>query len=160
MKPSLPMPNRLANGALGALPVVVCLAFSTQANTRVAWLATGPAMIGFAVLAVRGYRLGVTHEHSRLVIRGYLRTRVIDRAHITQITDFPAVRWTADNGRRRWTPLTALMTSPGEMATTRLRKDRALSKLRAWARREDVHGTKRPRKAARPSAEAVLTRAR
>ncbi|MDX3071195.1 hypothetical protein [Streptomyces sp. MI02-7b] len=132
------MPYRLASGFLGAFPLAPCLAFATEANTPAAWLATGPAMIGFAALAVRGYRLGVTHEHSRVVIRGYLRTRVIERARITQITDFPAVRWTAGNGRRRWTPLTALMTSPGEMAASRLRKERALKKLRAWARRADV----------------------
>ncbi|WP_234425832.1 hypothetical protein, partial [Streptomyces kebangsaanensis] len=94
----------------------------------------GLAVIGFAVLAVRGYRLGVTCEHSRLVIRGYLRTRVIDRERIMEITDFPAVRWTVRNGRKRWTPLTAFMTSPGEISATRLHKDRAIGKLRQWAR--------------------------
>lgn len=126
--------NRLANSTLGAGPAVGFLVYATQAETAVARLAAGAAVIGFAVLAVRGYRLGVTCEPSRLVIRGYLRTRVIGREHITGITDFPAVRWTARNGRRRWTPLTAFLTSPGEVAATRRRKERALRKLRQWAR--------------------------
>ncbi|GED89286.1 hypothetical protein TNCT6_63710 [Streptomyces sp. 6-11-2] len=126
--------NRLANSSLGVVPAVACTAYATQADTAVARLAAGLALIGFAVLAVRGYRLGVTCEHSRLVIRGYLRTRVIDRERITEITDFPAVRWTARNGRKRWTPLTAFMTSPGEISATRLHKDRVIGKLRRWAR--------------------------
>lgn len=126
--------NRLANSGLGAVPAVACIAYATQADTAVARLAAGLAVIGFAVLAVRGYRLGVTCEHSRLVIRGYLRTRVIDRERIMEITDFPAVRWTVRNGRKRWTPLTAFMTSPGEISATRLHKDRAIGKLRQWAR--------------------------
>ncbi|QTE01204.1 hypothetical protein S1361_28000 [Streptomyces cyanogenus] len=127
--------NRLANSGLGAVPAVGCIAYAVQADTAVARLGGGLALIGFAVLAVRGYRLGVSCEHSRLVIRGYLRTRVIDRQRITEITDFPAVRWTAPNGRKRWTPLTAFMTSPGEIPATRLHKDRGIRKLRQWARR-------------------------
>ena len=132
MEQSLATQNRLANSGLGAVPAVVCSVYLAQANTAVAQLAASLAVIGFAVLAVRGYRLGVTYEHSRLIIRGYLRTRVIERGRITQITDFPAVRWTARNGRKRWTPVTAFMTSPGERPATRLRKDRAMRKLRQW----------------------------
>ncbi|MFF9126188.1 hypothetical protein ACF09J_23275 [Streptomyces sp. NPDC014889] len=126
--------NRQANTGLGAVPAVACIAYATQADTAVARLAAGLAVIGFAVLAVRGYRLSVTYDQSRLVIHGYLRTRVIDREGILEITDFPAVRWTARDGRKRWTPLTAFMTSPGEISATRLYKDRVIRKLRQWAR--------------------------
>ncbi|MFD5472536.1 hypothetical protein [Streptomyces sp. NPDC127105] len=134
MEQSPATPNRLANSGLGAVPAVACLAYATQADTGIARLAAGLAVFEFAVLTVRGYRLSVTHEHSRLVIHGYLRTRAIDRELITEITDFPAVRWTARNGRKRWTPLTAFMTSPGEISTTRLHKNRVIRKLRQWAR--------------------------
>ncbi|WP_435285308.1 hypothetical protein [Streptomyces bacillaris] len=106
-----------------------------QADHGVLRFAAGLVVIAFAVLAVRGYRLGVTCEHARMTVRGYLRTRVIDRERISEVTDFPAVRWTAPSGRQRWTPLVALRTSPGEFPATRLRKEHAVSKLRRWARR-------------------------
>ncbi|MEV8049104.1 hypothetical protein [Streptomyces bacillaris] len=127
--------NRLANSCLGVVPAVAGIAYAAQADHAVSRLAAGLAVIAFAVLAVRGYRLGVTCEHARMTVRGYLRTRVIDREHISEVTDFPAVRWTDRTGRARWTPLVALRTSPGEFPATRLRKEHAVSKLRRWARR-------------------------
>ncbi|MFI0966283.1 hypothetical protein ACH4S8_33545 [Streptomyces sp. NPDC021080] len=93
------------------------------------------AVTGLAVLAVRGYRLGVTYEHTRITVRGYLRTRVIDRERITEVTDFPALRWTTHDGRRRWTPLTAFLTNSGEFAATRTDKERSVERLRQWVRR-------------------------
>ncbi|MFJ4847825.1 MULTISPECIES: hypothetical protein [unclassified Streptomyces] len=136
MEPSLSTPNRLANGGLGAVPAVAALVYATQAGGTLSRLVATAAAIAFAVLAVRGYRLDVTYAHTRMVVRGYLRTRTVDRARVTDITDFPAVRWTAHNGRSRWTPLTALMTSPGGTSATRLRKERALVRLRQWPRRD------------------------
>lgn len=127
--------NRLGNSILGVVPAVVSIAYTAQADRGMLRLVGSLAVIGFGVLAVRGYRLGVTYEHSRMMVRGYLRTRVIDRERISEITDFPAVRWTARNGRKRWTPLTVFMTSPGEFSATRLPKERAISRLRQWARR-------------------------
>lgn len=127
--------NRLANSCLGVVPAVAGIAYAAQADHAVSRLAAGLAVIAFAVLAVRGYRLGVTCEHARMTVRGYLRTRVIDREHISEVTDFPAVRWTDRTGRARWTPLVAFRTSPGEFPATRLRKERAVSRLRRWARR-------------------------
>jgi hypothetical protein len=127
--------NRVANSSLGAVPAVVGIAYAAQAGTGSARLTACFAAIGFTVLALRGYRLGVTCEHSRMVIRGYLRTRVISRERITEITDFPAVRWTAHTGGQRWTPITAFMASSGEFSAARLRKDRATTQLRRWAGR-------------------------
>ena len=102
--------GRLANSGLGAVPAVAGVAYAAQASTSFARLAACFAVVGFAVLAVRGYQLGVVCEHSRMVVRGYLCTRVISRERITGITDFPAVRWTAHTGGKRWTPITAFMT--------------------------------------------------
>ncbi|CAM5471966.1 hypothetical protein [Streptomyces aurantiogriseus] len=126
--------NRLANSSLGATPAVVGIAYAAQASTGIERLAACFAVSGFAILAVRGYRLGVTCEHSRMVVRGLVRTRVIARERITEITDFPAVRWTTQAGKTQWTPITALVTSSGEMSATRLHKERAIGKLRRWAR--------------------------
>lgn len=92
------------------------------------------AVVGFVVIAVRRYRLGVRCRQTTLVVRGYLRTRVIARENITGITDFPAVRWTTHGGRRRWTPITAFMTSTGEISASQIHKERALGTLRRWAR--------------------------
>ncbi|MFF5535699.1 hypothetical protein ACFY71_25000 [Streptomyces cinerochromogenes] len=126
--------NRLANSILGAGPAAGGVAYAVRADDVLSRLAACLAVIGFAVIAIRGYRLGVRCEHATLVIRGYLRTRVIARESITGITDFPAVRWTTHRGRKRWTPITAFMTSTGEISATRLHKERALGKLQRWAR--------------------------
>lgn len=127
--------NRLGNSSVGVIPAVAGIAYTAQADRGVLRLAASLAVIGFGILAVRGYRLSVTCEHSRLLVRGYLHTRVIDRQRISEITDFPAVRWTARNGRKRWTPLAAFMTSSDESSATRFHKERAIRRLRQWARR-------------------------
>jgi hypothetical protein len=129
------MSNRLANSSLGAVPAATAVAYAAQAGTGFSRLTACFAVIGFAILAVRGYRLGVTCERGRLSIRGYLHTRVITRECITEITDFPAVRWTPRTGSKRWTPITAFMTSPSEASATRLHKAHATRKLRRWAGR-------------------------
>ncbi|WP_392972008.1 hypothetical protein [Streptomyces sp. LN245] len=140
MEETLPTRNRLANSGLGVAPAVVGLAYAVQAERGAPRLLAVLAVLGFAALAVRGCRLGVTYDHSRITIRGYLRTRVIDREHIKEVTDFPAVRWTARNGRERWTPLTAFLTNTGEFSTTRIHKERALKKLRQWVREGGERG--------------------
>jgi hypothetical protein len=129
------MVNRLANSSLGAVPAAAAVAYAAQASTGVSRLMACFTLIGFAILAVRGYRLGVTCEHDSLAIRGYLRTRVIERERISEITDFPAVRWTARKGGKRWTPVTAFVTSPSEASATRLHKAHVTGKLRRWAGR-------------------------
>lgn len=130
------MSNRLANSGLGAVPAAAAVAYAAQAGSGFSRLMAAFAVIGFAILAVRGYRLGVTCERGGLAIRGYLRTRVIARESITEITDFPAVSWTDRKGGKRWTPVTAFLTSPGEPTATRLHKAHVVSKLRRWAGRQ------------------------
>ncbi|MEU1032834.1 hypothetical protein ABZ402_29740 [Streptomyces mirabilis] len=126
--------NRVANSALGIVPAVAAIAYLAQAGDTLPRLVACLALIGFAVIAVRGYRLGVRCEHGTLVVRGYLRTRVIARESITGITDFPAVRWATPRGRKRWTPITAFMTNANEVSASQLHKVRAVGKLRRWAR--------------------------
>ncbi|MDX5565470.1 hypothetical protein PYK79_22255 [Streptomyces sp. ID05-04B] len=133
MELSLSRLNRLANGSLGAIPAVGAVAYAVQASDDLPRFAACLALIGSAVISVRGYRLGVTCQHTTMVIRGYLRTRVIAREHVTQITSFPAVRWTTRKGRTRWTPIMALVMTARESPATRLQKDHATRKLRRWA---------------------------
>lgn len=126
--------NRLANSSLGAVPAVGGVAYGIQASDGFPRLAAWFAVIGLTLLAIRGYRLGVTCDNTKATIRGYLGTRVIEKQHITGITDFPAVRWTTRTGHKRWTPITAFMTGPSETAGTRLSKVSNTAKLRHWAR--------------------------
>ncbi|MEV6104696.1 hypothetical protein AB0M28_08265 [Streptomyces sp. NPDC051940] len=49
------------------------------------------------------------------------------------MTGFPALRWTAPGGRRRWTPVIAFMTASGESARTAQAKERSVHRLRRWA---------------------------
>ncbi len=72
MELSPPMLNRLANSSLGAVPAAAAVAYAAQASTGFSRFTACFAVIGFAILAVRGYRLGVTCEGERLSIRGYL----------------------------------------------------------------------------------------
>lgn len=126
--------NRLANSSLGAIPAVVGVAYATRASDGSPRLLAWAAVIGLVYIAVQGYRLGVTCDNRKATIRGYLHTRVIMREHITAVSDFPAIRWTTRTGRKRWTPVTAFITSPSETAGTRLSKERITAKLRRWAR--------------------------
>jgi len=130
------MSTRLANSSLGVVPGVGAVAYAPQAGSGFSRVAACFAVMGFAALSVRGYRLGVTCERGRLSIRGYLRTRVIPREYITEITDFPAVRWTTRKGGERWTPIAAFTTNPSELSTTRLHKAGAIRELRQWAGRQ------------------------
>ncbi len=127
--------NRAANSTLGAVPACASAAYGAQATEVFPRLAACFVVAVCTVLSVRGYRLGVTCDSTRVTVRGYLHTRVIMREHITEVTDFPAIRWTARTGRSRWTPVTAFMTSPSETAGPRLSKNNNTTKLRRWATR-------------------------
>lgn len=99
--------NRLANSGLGVIPAVVGVAYATQASGGSPRLLAWAAVIGLVFIAVRGYRLGVTCDNSK--------------ARTTR------------TGRKRWTPITAFVTSPSETAGSRLSKERIIAKLRRWA---------------------------
>ncbi|WP_238431445.1 hypothetical protein [Streptomyces cavernae] len=132
---SPPVLNRLANSSLGWVPMVACVAYGEQTGEAFPRAAAGAALLVFAVLAVRGYRLGLSWDTGTLIVRGYLRTRVIPRGSVTAVTDFPAVRWTTRTGRARWTPVVVLMTATAELAGIRDWKERSVRDLRRWARR-------------------------
>ncbi|MFE1379956.1 hypothetical protein ACFW6S_13535 [Streptomyces sp. NPDC058740] len=119
--------NRVANASLGGVTAVVFAVYAAEAT----W-AVGAVPLCLA-LAVRGWRAGVRCEPGRLVVRGYLWTRRIERARITRVTDFPAVRWTTPGGGKRWTPVLAFVATPEEPAGSRTRKRDSAARLRTWA---------------------------
>ncbi|MFI1655693.1 hypothetical protein ACH4ZU_12400 [Streptomyces sp. NPDC020472] len=127
--------NRLANTALGLVPGAGFLVYGAGAGAGWERAAAVAAALACGILAVRGFRAGVRCEAERLVVRGFVWTRVIPRAAVTGVTGFPAVRWTTPGGRRRWTPVTALVEASEEKEGTRSRKRAGVARLRRWAAR-------------------------
>ncbi|SED51707.1 hypothetical protein [Streptomyces sp. TLI_105] len=132
----MPTPaNRAANAALGLALGLGSLAYGAEAGTGWERAAVVVAVLGCGILAVRGFRAGVRCEAERLVVRGFVRTRVIPRAAVTGVTDFPSVRWTSPRGRPRWTPVTVFAEVSGETGGARSRKRGNTARLRRWAAR-------------------------
>ncbi len=97
--------------------------------------ATAAPMIAFTILAIRGFRIGVICKNSDVTIRGLLWTRTIPRASITEITDFPAVRWLTPDGRKRWTPIYVFRSNSRQLAKTMAMNECNIIKLRRWVKR-------------------------
>jgi hypothetical protein len=94
-----------------------------------------PLPIG-GLLAIRGYRLRVHVDENAITVHGMLRTRVIPRAWVVAITDFPAVQWRTASGRGRWTPITALDNGKlgrGVSEKVATHNRRGVEQLREWA---------------------------
>ncbi|MFD8209073.1 hypothetical protein ACFV2S_22090 [Streptomyces sp. NPDC059695] len=127
--------NRAAHTVLGLAPGAGLLGYGAEASTAPERAVAVAAFLACAGLAVRGYRAGVRCEAERLVVRGFLWSRVIPRAAVTGVTGFPAVRWTSPGGRRRWTPVAAFTTASGETSGARSRKRENTVRLRRWAAR-------------------------
>ncbi|MFF7279552.1 hypothetical protein [Streptomyces griseorubiginosus] len=126
--------GRLANSGLGVVPAAGSLVYTAQASDVYPRLAGCTVLVVCVVIAVRGYRLGVSCRDAELTVRGYLWTRTIPRGSITEITGFPAVRWTDSRGRGRWSPLWAFHTSSREPTRTTAAKAQSTEALRRWLR--------------------------
>ncbi|MER8043127.1 hypothetical protein [Streptomyces sp. NPDC094032] len=120
------VPNRIANASLGVVPSVAFVLQASEAGWALA------AALACLPLAVRGWRMGVRCEQGHLVVRGLVWSRRIERGRITGLTDFPAVRWIDRGGRRRWTPVLALVRASGEPASADDRKRENEARLRRW----------------------------
>ncbi|MFF4059383.1 hypothetical protein ACFYZ8_21940 [Streptomyces sp. NPDC001668] len=135
--------GRLANSGLGVVPAAGSLVCTAQAPGAYPRLAGCTVLLVCVVIAVRGYRLGVLCRDAELTVRGYLWTRTILRGSITEITGFPAVRWTDSRGRGRWSPLWVFHTSSREPARTTAAKERNTEALRRWLRPHERRPTRR-----------------
>ncbi|MFF7436509.1 hypothetical protein [Streptomyces sp. NPDC008122] len=127
--------DRPADTLPGLVPGVGLLLYGAEDGTGWGRASAVAAALACGVLAVRGFRAGVRCEARRLVVRGFVWTRVIPRAAVTGVTGFPAVRWTAPGGRRRWAPVTAFVEVSEETGGTRSRKRSSTVSLRRWAAR-------------------------
>ncbi|GIH11202.1 hypothetical protein Rhe02_92690 [Rhizocola hellebori] len=84
---------------------------------------------GGVVLAVRGYRMGVTVQPDVVIVRGFLWNRTIPRRSLVEIADYPALIWRAESGRMRWTPLTAFMSDGSTLGRYRSHSETSLARL-------------------------------
>jgi hypothetical protein len=135
--------TRFANGVPGVFIVLMTLGLGSGRPVPLSWLPTVILLAVGVVLAVRGYRMGVRYDDTAVTVYGLLRTRVILKASIVEITPFPAVRWRAASGRLRWTPVTAFLESSRGLRFVNAHNQRCVDHLGEWADR----GYKRPRHA-------------
>jgi hypothetical protein len=70
-----------------------------------------------------------------VTVWGMLRTRVIARAAITEVTDYPAVVWTNAQGEKRWSPVLAFLTPQRALPCVAEHHFACVKGLRRWARR-------------------------
>ena len=116
-----PLPlTKLAHASLGvaAVPIGVGLwvdGFAPEPVVRA--LAAVLVSIG-AVVAVRSLRIGVECWDGGVRVRGVLRTRLVPRSSIEEVTSFPALWWRDSAGRRRWTQSCSWATAPVPSAAT------------------------------------------
>ncbi|MDX2678065.1 hypothetical protein [Streptomyces soliscabiei] len=134
-----PRPVRVAYAAPWVVPAVGAVAYGAECPDALSWGAAAVVLALGGTLTVRGYRIGVSCEADRLVVRGPLWTRAIPRQRIRAVTDFPAVRWETAAGRGRWTPVTAFVSGADELASLSDAKAQCVARLRRWARRSG-HG--------------------
>ena len=76
--------------------------------------------------------MSVECSNGQVRVRGLFLTRVVPRAAVDEVTDFPALVWRDGRGRHRWTPIVFLMDS--SRSPTRFRQENASSlvRLRRW----------------------------
>jgi hypothetical protein len=90
------------------------------------------AVLAAAVVAVRGYRLGVVCGDGRVVVRGLLWSRSVSADRVVEVTPFPALRWEAVNGRTRWTPITAFLSSGRQLPFVTRHSEHCVDQLERW----------------------------
>jgi hypothetical protein len=98
------------------------------------------------VLAVRSYRMGALYGPDGIEVHGLLRNRRIAKEQITQITNFPAVRWESADGRSHWTPIVAFA-GYGQLAFIHRYNQFCILRLQTW---DDERRLKARRDPAKP----------
>jgi len=125
---------RLAHATLGVAAGALGLAVAAEESLPGAVRAVLAALLVFlgVVIVVRSRRIGVECRDGRVRVRGLLMTRVVPRADVDEVTDFPALVWRDGGGRRRWTPIVFLMDNPGALSRFRQENAASLVRLRRW----------------------------
>jgi hypothetical protein len=142
--------NALAWVAVAGLGIDGWLGIGLGRAGEVAGVA-GCLVVGVC-LAVRAYRAGVVLEPEAILVRGFFRSRRIPRAQVTEITEFPAVRWKRADGRARWSPIFVFLDELRTLPFIRRHNEASIQRLQAWndrrrpaARRNPVKRRRRQR---------------
>jgi hypothetical protein len=121
--------NAALGGCVAVVGVLLALDAALPASTRLVGVLV---MAAGAVLAVRGWRVGVLYEPGAVAVRGFLRSRTIPRTDVIELTGFPALRWRTPGRLPGWTPIVAFMGSPGVLPRIQRHNDEQLRRLERW----------------------------
>lgn len=129
-----PLPiTRLANCGPAVAAAVVLGVPAWQVGGPAGVAAIAVVMLGCLVLCVRAFGMGVYLEGARATIHGQFRTVTIGRDQIVRVSDFPVVYWRDARGRKRRTPVIALMSNHRMLLPFRTRAESGTTRLRKWA---------------------------
>ncbi len=128
--------TRLANGALGTAVTGSAVLVAAEPPWSGAWVLPAAMLTALAgcVLTVRGYRLRVRCLDRTVHVHGWLRTRSVPAPAVSEVTDFPALRWRTASGRQHWTPLSAFVLTNGVIEPVRAHHEACTRRLAAWIR--------------------------
>jgi hypothetical protein len=101
------------------------------------------AVVGM-YLAGRAYRAGVVLEPEAILVRGFIRTRRIPRAQVTEITEYPAVRWKRADGKARWSPIFVFFDELRTLPFIRRHNEASIQRLQAWDDRRRLVARRNP----------------
>ncbi|GAA1603278.1 hypothetical protein GCM10009789_66610 [Kribbella sancticallisti] len=111
--------------------IVIGYLIDTQGFEPVPLAISGLALALGVLLAVRSQRMGVRYGPDGIEVRGILLSRRIPRSQIVRITNFPAVRWTTEAGKGRWTPIFAFY-GIGQLASVERYNQFCILQLQTW----------------------------
>ena len=136
--------NRVLN-AVGWL-LIISLPIGALLESELSGKVLGAVLFGVlgVFLAVRGYRAGASYGADEIVIRGFIYSRRIPKVRITQITEFPAVRWTREDGKARWSPIFAFYTGGQVIPSVERHNAVMIQRLQDWDDRRRLVARRNP----------------
>jgi hypothetical protein len=142
--------TRIANAALGlalgALGMGFCLDRPGSPTGVPLVAGAGVSAAAGLLIAIRGYRMGARYGPDGIEVRGYILSRRIEKKRITDITSFPAVRWTTAAGRRRWTPIIAFAGSAQTLPFVAKHNEACIDRLQNWDDKRRLRDRRNPAK--------------
>ena len=85
-------------------------------------------------LAVRAWRYSISLTPDRIVVRGFLRDRTVERSLVTEVTDSAWLVWETPHAHRRLTPLATLWVVPQMFPRYKAHAELCLHRAQMWAR--------------------------
>jgi len=143
--------SRLACAVPGGAGVVFGAVLLAGSQDVVAVVVSAALIVLGAVVAVRGYRLGVTCRDGQVLVRGLSWSRTVRADRVTELTLFPALRWEADTGRARWTPILAFWSTGGELPFVLRHNEECVDQLARHLFPGQPHHGRRPKPGHRTS---------